>query len=220
MIKQLKFIIYTRPFICFVYYFIRLYTATFRLKIENEKSWKAMLNGNQPVILVTWHQQFFSAIRHFKKYARYNPGLMISRSRDGDLISAVARRSGWRTPRGSSSSGGKAAMAEMIAHLNTHGFGAHILDGPTGPMGKVKPGIIKMALQTNAVLVPFFTDADQAWFFNSWDRFMIPKPFARVRLRFLDPIHICREENKNFDALRERLEKIMEPALHHYNLHR
>ncbi|NDY72274.1 hypothetical protein DO021_00210 [Desulfobacter hydrogenophilus] len=214
MIKQLKFIIYTRPFICFIYYFVRLYSATFRLKVENEKSWQAMLNGNQPVILVTWHQQFFSAIRHFKKYARYHPGLMISRSRDGELISAVARRSGWHTPRGSSSRGGKEAMAEMIAHLNTHGFGAHILDGPTGPIGKVKPGIIKMALQTNAVLVPFFTDADRAWFFNSWDRFMLPKPFARVRLRFSDPIHICDKENENFEDLRDRLEKTMLPGLH------
>ncbi|HBT89665.1 lysophospholipid acyltransferase family protein [Desulfobacter sp.] len=217
MIKKLKYIIYTRPFICFLYYFIRLYTATFRLKIENEKSWQSMLNGNQPVILVTWHQQFFSAIRHFKKYARYNPGLMISRSRDGDLISAVARRSGWRTPRGSSSRGGKEAMAEMITHLNTHGFGAHILDGPTGPMGKVKPGIIKMALQTNALLVPFFIDSHQAWFFNSWDHFMIPKPFAKVRLRFLDPIHIYEKngkKNEDFEVLRERLETLMLPGLH------
>lgn len=173
-----------------------------------------MLDGNQPVILVTWHQQFFAAIRYFKTYARHNPGLMISRSRDGELISAVARRTGWHTPRGSSSKGGKEAMAEMIAHLNTHGFGAHVLDGPTGPMGKVKPGIIKMALQTNAVIVPFFTDADRAWFFNSWDRFMIPKPFARVRLRFLDPIHICEQEDENFEALREQLEKTMLPGLH------
>lgn len=214
MIKPLKFIIYTRPFICFVYYFIRLYTATFRLKIENEQAWQAMLNGDQPVILVTWHQQFFSAISHFKKYARYNPGLMISRSRDGDLISGVAGRTGWHTPRGSSSRGGKEAMAEMIEHLKTHGFGGHILDGPTGPIGKVKPGIIRMALQTNAVLVPFFTDADRAWFFNSWDRFMVPKPFAVVRLRFLDPIHICGEENTDFETLRDRLEKLMLPGLH------
>ena len=214
MIKRLKFIIYTRPFICFVYYFIRLYTATFRLKIENEKNWQAILNGSRPVILVTWHQQFLSAIRHFKTYERLHPGLMISKSRDGELISGVARRSGWHTPRGSSSRGGKEALAEMIAHLNTYGFGAHILDGPTGPMGKVKPGIIKMALQTNAVIVPFFTDADRAWFFNSWDRFMVPKPFAKVRLRFLDPIHICGRENEDFETLRKGLEKMMLPGLH------
>ncbi len=214
MFKRLKFIIYTRPFIFFAYYLIRVYASTFRLRVENQDRWMNLLNSDRPLILCTWHQQFFSAIRHFKKYARYHPGLMISRSQDGDLISAVARRSGWRTPRGSSSRGGKEAMAEMITHLNTYGFGAHVLDGPTGPMGKVKPGIIKMALQTNAVLVPFFTDADRAWFFNSWDRFMVPKPFAKVRLRFLDPIRICEQKSENFEALREQLEKTMLPGLH------
>ena len=176
MIKHLKFIIYTRPFICFAYYAIRLYTATFRFKVDNEKTWKAMLGKDQPIILATWHQQFFSAIRHFKTYARYNPGLMISQSRDGELISGVARRSGWRTPRGSSSRGGKAAMAEMIAHLNTFGLAGHILDGPTGPMGKVKPGIIKMALETNAVVVPFYTDADRAWFLIPGTGSCFPNP--------------------------------------------
>jgi len=214
MIKRLKFIIYTRPFIFLVYYVVRLYTATFRLNIENEKSWQAMLNTGQTVILATWHQQFFSAIRHFKTYTPYHPGLMISQSRDGELISGVARRSGWHTPRGSSSRGGKEAMAEMIEHLNTYGFGAHILDGPTGPMGKVKPGIIKMALQTNAVIVPFFTEADRAWFFNSWDRFMVPKPFAKVRLRFLDPIHVGAKANEDFETLRKQLEQTMLPGLH------
>ncbi len=212
--KRLKFIIYTRPFICFAYYLIRTYSATFRLTVENEKTWKALLNKKQSVILVTWHQQFFSAIRHFKTYARYHPGLMISRSRDGDLIAGVANRTGWHTPRGSSSRGGKEAMGEMIAHLTAHGFGAHILDGPTGPIGKVKPGIIKMGLETGSVLVPFFTHADKAWFFNSWDRFMLPKPFARVRLYFSDPIHLTPEEEHDFEAQRQNLEQLMLPQLH------
>ncbi len=211
--KRLKFIIYTRPFILFAYYLIRTYSATFRLTVENEKAWQAMFNKNRVVILVTWHQQFFSAIRHFKTYARYNPGLMISKSQDGDLIAGVANRTGWHTPRGSSSRGGKEAMGEMIHHLITHRFGAHILDGPTGPMGKVKPGIIKMGLETHAVLVPFFTDADKAWFFNSWDRFMLPKPFARVRLYFSDPIPLCREGEHDFEAQRQKLEQRMLPGL-------
>lgn len=107
MLKRLKFIIYTRPFILFAYYFIRCYSWTFRLTVENEKSWQDLLKAKKPVMIVTWHQQFFSAIRHFKSYAKYNPGLMISRSRDGELISGVANRTGWHTPRGSSSRGAK-----------------------------------------------------------------------------------------------------------------
>ncbi|MEH0022092.1 MAG: lysophospholipid acyltransferase family protein [Desulfobacter sp.] len=211
--KKLKFIIYTRPFIAFAYYLIRLYSMTFRFRVKNEMYWKKLLEENKTVLLCTWHQQFFSAIRHFKTYAGYNPGLMISQSRDGELISGVANRTGWHTPRGSSSRGGKQAMAAMITHLKEHGFGAHILDGPRGPIGKVKPGIIKMALEANAVIVPFYTEADQAWFFGSWDRFMLPRPFSRVTLTFGAPVHLDPEAS-DFDLLRQDLETLMQPGLH------
>lgn len=215
MFKRLKFIIYTRPFIFFAYYLIRVYASTFRLRVVNQDRWIKLLNSDRPLILCTWHQQFFSAIRHFKSYAKYNPGLMISQSRDGDLISGVANRTGWHTPRGSSSRGGKQAMDAMIDHLKIHGFGAHILDGPRGPMGKVKAGVIKMALETNALIVPFYTQADQVWFFNSWDRFMLPKPFARVKISFSDPIDLNQGEvASDFEILRLGLEQKMLPGLH------
>ena len=222
--KRLKFIIYTRAFIWLAYYIVRVYSATFRLTVVNEAPWKALLlKEKRPVILCTWHQQFFAAIRHFKTYAPLNPGLMISQSRDGDLISGVANRTGWHTPRGSSSRGGKAAMAAMLDHIKTHGFGAHILDGPQGPMGIIKPGIVKMVMETGAVVVPFYTRADKAWFFNSWDRFMLPRPFSRVTLEYGDPIALETmassdeypgPEPDRFEAIRARLEKKMGPKLY------
>ncbi len=213
MFKRLKFIIYTRPFIIFAYYLIRIYSLTFRFRIENEDQWQTLIKEKKTILLCTWHQQFFSAIRHYKTYAKYNPGLMISQSKDGDLISSVANRTGWHTPRGSSSKGGKKAMTAMIDHLNEYGFGAHILDGPRGPMGIVKSGIIRMAMETNAIIVPFYTSADRAWFFNSWDRFMLPKPFSRVYLSFGTPIRFDSSE-EGFEPQRRRLEKIMTPGLH------
>jgi lysophospholipid acyltransferase (LPLAT)-like uncharacterized protein len=214
MFKRLKFIIYTRPFIAFVYYFIRVYSMTLRLKVENENLWQARRKQGTTVLLCAWHQQFFSAIVHFKNYARFNPGLMISQSRDGDLISGVANRCGWHTPRGSSTRGGKKAMGAMIDHLKTHGFGAHILDGPTGPIGRVKAGVIKMALEADAVVVPFYTSAEKAWFFNSWDRFMLPKPFSRVLITFGPEIQLEAAGQKNsFEQQRLLIEKIMRPGL-------
>ena len=57
----------------------------------------------------------------------------------------------------------------MITHLKTHKFAAHILDGPQGPIGKVKPGAIKIAHKSGALIVPFYVVADNAWYFNSWD---------------------------------------------------
>ncbi len=216
MFKKLKFIIYSRPFGLLAYYIIRLYSLTFRFNVINEAQWKTLLKKGRPILLCAWHQQFFSAIRHFKTYAPFDPGLMISQSKDGDLIAGVANRSGWHTPRGSSSRDGKKAMNAMIDHLKHYGFGAHILDGPTGPMGKIKPGAIKMARESDAIVVPFYTQAENAWFFHSWDRFMLPKPFSKVTLTFGDIIDFNQQsQGSDFEAHRLFLEKTMLPRLFH-----
>lgn len=214
MFKKMKFIIYTRPFIAFIYYFIRLYSLTFRFQVKHEDQWQKLLKQGNRILLCGWHQQFFAAIGHFKKYSCFHPALMISRSRDGELISGVANRTGWHTARGSSSRSGKQAMDEMIHHLNQYDFGAHILDGPQGPMGKVKGGVIKMAMESRAVLVPFYTSSNSAWFFNSWDRFMLPKPFSKVTLTFGEPI--CFEPPgtaDEFEKQRQELEDTMKSRL-------
>ncbi len=210
MLKKLKWLIYTPPFIGFVYYFVRLYSMTFRFRVENEQSWQDQLHQGTPILLCGWHQQFFSAIRYFKTYSKLNPGLMISRSKDGDLISGVANRTGWHTPRGSSSRGGKQAMDAMVDHLNTYGFGAHILDGPQGPMGVVKPGVIRIAHRTGVRLVPFYLYGEDAWYFNSWDRFMLPKPFSKVTLTFGTPLSFLPDPGpEKFELQRQCLEKTM-----------
>jgi len=214
MFKKLKLIIYTRPFILFIYYLVQIYSLTLRLSILNEKKWQDLLKQDKPILLCAWHQQFFSAIRHFRTYSKLNPGIMISQSRDGGLIAGVAKKAGWHTLRGSSSKGGKKAMGAMIEHLTTHRFGAHILDGPTGPIGKVKAGVIKMARETDALVVPFYVHADHAWFFNSWDRFMLPKPFSKVTLIFGDEMHFAQDDASGaFEAQRQLLETTMLPGL-------
>ena len=215
--KKMKFsIITSRPFIAFVYRFVRLYSLTFRLTVENEQAWMDHIKRGGKVLLCFWHQQFFAAIRHFKTYEPYRASLMISRSADGELIGGVAKLTGFHPVRGSSSRGGREALTEMIDRLRETGLAAHILDGPTGPMGVVKAGVISLASAASAVMVPVYTIADRAWYFNSWDRFMVPKPFARVTLRFGDPIPCPSAENsEEFEKQRVSLEKIMLPGIHH-----
>lgn len=216
MFRKLKYrIIISRPFLAFLYRFIRIYSLTFRLKIENEAAWLSHIREGGKVLLCTWHQQFFSAIRHFKSYAHLQPGLMISRSLDGDIIAGVANRTGWYTMRGSSSRGGREALADMIMKLKETGLAAHIVDGPRGPAGVVKAGAIRLANAAGAAIVPFYTIADRAWYFGSWDRFMLPKPFARVTIRFGDLISWkALEDEDEFENQRKELEEIMLPSIH------
>ena len=194
-----------------LYKFIRIYSLTYRFEVQNEDVWlDDYLNNNGRIILCVHHQQFFPAIRYFQKYKKYKPGLMISQSKDGEFISAVANRTGWTTVRGSSSRGGREALSGMIDHLSEHRLAAHIIDGPRGPFGFVKPGAIKLAHAAESVIVPFYTGADRAWYARSWDRFLLPKPFSKVILRFGEKIEFKRTEtNEAFEEQRKTLEDIM-----------
>ncbi len=198
-----------------LYHLIRIYSWTFRFHVENEKIWLEYLQNGGKVILCCWHQQFFSAIRHYRTYAAYQPALMISQSKDGDIIARIAEKTGWHTVRGSSSRDGSRALKEMIDHLLQFGFGGHILDGPRGPAGVVKAGVVRLARASGALVVPFYTSADRAWYFNSWDRFMLPKPFARVTLRFGEMLDLTSgESEEDFERHRVRIQEIMQPGLH------
>jgi lysophospholipid acyltransferase (LPLAT)-like uncharacterized protein len=214
MAFNIRNILTTDLFIAFIYRFIRFYSSTFRLEIKNEKEWMDILQEGGRVLLCVWHQQFFSAIRHFRNYRDLKPALMISKSLDGEIIAGVAERTGWHAVRGSSSRGGSEALKEMIDHLKQSRFAAHIVDGPLGPAGEVKPGVIRLAHNADAAIIPFYTSADRAWYFNSWDSFFIPKPFAKVTLSFgkmikFDPT----EDPKLFENQRSYLEQIMVPEL-------
>ena len=199
----------------FLYYLIQVYSWTLRLRIENEKPWLDHLQQGGRVILCCWHQQFFSAIRHFKNYAAYHPALMISQSQDGDIIARIAEKTGWHTVRGSSSRDGSKALREMIEYLKNSRFAGHVVDGPRGPAGIVKAGVIKLAEASGALVVPFYISAERAWYFNSWDRFMLPKPFSRVTLRFGEMLDVSSGPSEDeFERQRLRLQEIMKPGLH------
>lgn len=198
-----------------LYHFVRAYSWTFRLRIENEKPWLEYLQSGGRVLLCGWHQIFFAAIRHFKTYASYHPALMISQSKDGDIVADVAEKSGWHAVRGSSSRDGGRALKEMVGYLTRSRLAAHIVDGPKGPAGIVKAGVVSLARATGAVVVPVFATSDRAWYFNSWDHFMLPKPFARVNLRFGEMLDLTSGgSDKDFELQRARLQEIMQPGLH------
>ena len=212
MPKKFKYHLLTsKLFISFLYHFTMLYSRTLRLKIENQDEWEIFIKNGKPVILCCWHQQFLPMIRRGRKYEKYNPAIMISQSRDGELISAIADLCGWRAIRGSSSRGGKRALVMMVKHIKNGGLSAHILDGPQGPLGVAKPGIIQIAALSGAALVPVGARAENAWYIKgSWDRFMIPKPFSKTTVRFGSPIQWDKPETEEeFEKLRRNIEDLM-----------
>lgn len=197
-----------------LYHLVRAYSWTFRVHVENETPWLDYRQDGGRVLLCGWHQQFFAAIYHFKTYASYRPALMISQSKDGDIIAGIAEKSGWHAVRGSSSRNGGRALKEMVAQLQLTGLAAHIVDGPKGPAGIIKAGAVSLARAAGAVVVPLYATSDRAWYFKSWDRFMLPKPFAKVNLRFGEMMDLTTGEgDEAFEDHRLHLQQIMQPGL-------
>ncbi|MFW6011660.1 MAG: lysophospholipid acyltransferase family protein [Desulfosalsimonas sp.] len=204
----------SKALIRFLYHFTRVYSLTLRLRVENEAPWMEHMAGGGRVLLGVWHQQFFSLIRYFKKYSRYAPSLMISRSRDGEIVAGIAELTGWYVVRASSSKGGRQGLHRMIENLQATGIAAHILDGPRGPAGIVKNGAIAMAQGAGAVIVPVLVSAENAWYLRSWDRFQLPMPFSRVTIRYGEMISLPHTMNAGeFETQRKRLEDIMRAGL-------
>lgn len=204
----------SKLFISFLYRFARAYAWTFRFKVENEQEWMDYLKNGGAVLICAWHQQFFAAIRHCSKYKIHKPSVMVSQSKDGEIAAGVAKHAGWYPVRGSSSKGGREALKQMITNFNKTRLAGHIVDGPRGPVGRVKSGAIRLAHAADAVIVPLYVIAEKKWHFNSWDKFMLPKPFSKVTLRFGKMIKLDKvKDEKGFERQRKQLEEIMLPAL-------
>ncbi|MFZ1979751.1 MAG: lysophospholipid acyltransferase family protein [Smithella sp.] len=214
MFKKLRKIARTKSAGAVIYCIARLYCATLRLKIENENEWFDYLEQGGRVLICGWHQQFFIGIRVFNKYRKYQPALMSSKSLDGQIAGGIAGWAGFHTVWGSSSNSASAALKEMIHRLRDHRLAGHILDGPRGPAGLVKLGAIAIARSAGAVIVPSVAIADSAWYLHSWDRFMIPKPFSRVTIKFFPKMELPSEMDKaELENQRKKLEDIIRPYL-------
>jgi lysophospholipid acyltransferase (LPLAT)-like uncharacterized protein len=110
--------------------------------------------------------------------------------------------------RGSSTRGGSAALKELTDKLKKGSNSGMILDGPVGPARVAKIGAVVMARNAGVPIIPLSWGADRCWVLNSWDRLMIPKPFARIVYCFGEPIWITPDKNnEDLERYRRRLEE-------------
>ena len=185
---------------------LRLVGGTLRVRHEGEDRLRALLASGRPVILYGLHGHLMVGSCDL---GRYRPYVMISQSRDGERIARTVEQVGFRPVRGSSSRGGMRALLQAVRLLNGPVVCCHIVDGPRGPRGEVKPGLILMAQRSGAAIIAVLYGVDRKWVARkSWDRMQIPKPFGRVIARYLPPRDVPRELTPEAaEALRIELEQ-------------
>jgi len=142
-----------------------------------------------PTVFAFWHRSLVACAHRFRSL---DIAILISPSFDGELIARTVELLGFKAIRGSSSRGGAAGLRNMqLAYAAGHRC-AFTADGPRGPVFVAKPGAAQLANSTGTWVGCFYALPDRAWQLRSWDRFLIPKPFARVVLTW--PAHIPADE--------------------------
>jgi len=172
---------------------VNLLWASCRKKIIGQGNMDQVLSGGKPVIPCYWHQQQLFCgwymLQQIKQGMKV--GFLISPSVDGEIPAKIVAAKGAQVIRGSSTRTGAQALRDMYQLISRDGVSPVTTpDGPTGPIFGFKPGTAMLSRLTGAPMLPMACAAKSAWYFGSWDKFMLPKPFTRVVIVVGEPVMV------------------------------
>ncbi len=187
-----------------VYWLVRLLGSTWKVHAIGYEPYENLPGG---IVFAGWHGRTAPAAIFFRNKGFYT---IISASNDGRIQDRIFRGFGFKTLRGSTGRGGVKAAAASIRVLRAGAKMAFTPDGPRGPSGIVQPGILLLARRAGVPMVPVGVSADRRWLVRSWDRYMVPKPFARAVLVFGEPFTLSESSGEaETEAVRQAFERRM-----------
>lgn len=176
---------------------IGLISWSCRCELSGFDNLLSALRSGRPVVMITWHGNIVPVLI-VRMQLRFPMLLALaSRSRDGEITTALSGPFGVACTRGSSSKGGAQGLLQLNKALADEAAGRGALvgiifpDGPRGPRHKAKPGVLQLARTADVLLVPVITGCSRRYMFRrAWDRHRLPLPFSRVVCRFGEPIDL------------------------------
>lgn len=190
---------------------VRALATTLRIQVSGAERLVPSWRQGQPLIYVVWHGRILLApwahewLR--RTHGARRVAVLASHSRDGEIVSRYVRCFGLDVIRGSSSRGGATGLRQFAATVQAGADVALVPDGPRGPRGQLRPGVVALAALTGVPVVPLGLGARPARRLSSWDQFLLPLPFARCAIAFGEPVTLAR------DADRARAGQELERAL-------
>jgi lysophospholipid acyltransferase (LPLAT)-like uncharacterized protein len=185
---------------------LRLLGSTWRVRRVGHEAFDAMLARNEPFIVVFWHGEIVPVT-----WIHRGRGIapLISRHADGEIIARMVENLGYRTVRGSTSRGGVRALLETAQYVRdgiTVGFTP---DGPRGPRHVFAPGALIVAQRTGRPIIALGATASRAWRLRSWDRHVVPMPFATVTIRYSGPEYVLAADARAAEKEQGRFEALL-----------
>lgn len=188
-------------------YILRIWFSTIRMRWVGGAFIHPDPATRRPAIGVFWHQRLLCFPY---SYGRYQPRILISQSRDDDMIASVARGIGCVPIRGSSRRGKVEAMRGLLAEAKSGYDMAITPDGPLGPLHVFQVGAVYLASQTGLPVVPLSVSYGRCWRFKSWDRFILPWPFTWGVLHVGEAISVPPDlDAAGLEVWRVRLEAVL-----------
>jgi lysophospholipid acyltransferase (LPLAT)-like uncharacterized protein len=189
---------------------------TARVSYVGEERLQALIKEQGAVVPVCWHQHLllcgrYTATWRFKRMG-IRMGYLISPSLDGEAPTMLARLYGGVVVRGSSTYTGSQAVRALYKQLKAEKLSPLITpDGPRGPRFEFKGGALTVAQLCGVAVVPIAYAAKPAKVLRTWDKFVVPFPFAKVVVAVGEPLMPPRKASP---AEAEELQAAMAKRLH------
>ncbi|HIJ91703.1 MAG: lysophospholipid acyltransferase family protein, partial [Desulfobulbaceae bacterium] len=167
----------------------RLLFATCRVREHGRENLDRCQMQDKPFVALFWHYSVFAAVALVSGRGR-GWAAMVSASKDAEFVARILARQGVVAVRGSRNRGGLAALKGLIGLMDNGNNAAIVGDGSQGPPRVMQAGALLLASRSGAPILPLAVAADRYWAFGSWDRTLLPKPFARLHLWYGEPMTV------------------------------
>lgn len=191
--------------------YLRFVGFTSRVSWHGREHWDGLRREGRNWVYALWHgRQAFFTYTH----RGHGAAVMVSRSKDGEIISEVMRLSGLRAVRGSSSRGGPAALRELVEAGRAGVPLGMTPDGPRGPLRRVQPGVLFLARELGIPILPIANGMRHKLLVGRWDEFHVPLPFNRIAVVIGTPVEVRAEDDLDAKAeeLRQALDRVSDEA--------
>lgn len=184
-----------------------LWSRSLKVRFVNRDIPDRISAEGRNAIYVFWHGSLF-----LLPYTHRNSGcvIMVSESRDGEIMARMLKHFGFEVVRGSSKRKGLRAFIGLINSMRKGKSVATAVDGPRGPLHKVKKGMVLLAGRLQVPIIPIATGVKRYWVIErTWDKLIVPVPFTGGVVLYGEPIMVNGTSKEEIESKRKDLEIVL-----------
>lgn len=192
---------------------------TTRWSFEGVEKLTPLQTSGQGFIACAWHSRFLMTTAGWSKMVQ-KPHVLISKSRDGNLVAYTSKflrlgviRGSRRSKLSENNKRGAGALREMVQTIHNGDVIFMTPDGPRGPRMRMGEGPLRLAKLSGAPVIAYGLSVSNKIIFKSWDRFMLPLPFGRGKIIWGGPVYVDKDaDNTEIETQRLLLETLLNQA--------